>query len=1027
MSGISTGIGLISGINTAELLDQLMQIERRPIANLEARVKAIDTQRTTFLELSAKILAIRNAITNFNKKEFFQRFSALSSNESVLTAAAGTDAAPGSTTFRVHSLVTSHTMLTRGFADADRTSVGVGSLTVEVGGGRVNPRTDLDALNGGRGVRRGVIQITDRSGATAQIDLSKAFTVDDVLAAINSNPGIRVRASVTSVASNGAAGDRIVLEDQSGGAGNLIVAEVGGGSTAKDLGLLGSNAAGRIDGQGVMYLSMDTALSALNDGNGVDRLPQGAQGDDLSFTTSFGTFGVLLTDVLRLSTDLRAVNNGNGVRLGVIRITDRTGATADVDLTNARTVLDVRDAINNSGLAVSATTVNSRFFITDTSGMTGENAKKFKVEDVSGFAAADLGIAAEVEGDSINGRDIYRIATVGDLIRAINYAPGNDAQVEASISTDGKGIQLRALGFENNVTVVAGNDVGGIVSGTAHDLGLENATFSTDQPFTTRRLMAGMDTVLLHSLRGGQGIAGGTVSFADRNGQTATIDFSSAETLQDVIDWVNADATISITASINAAGNGITLRDESGGTGSIVISDVTGTLAADLGLAGTFEATEEAAEGDNLQLQYVARNTALSELNFGRGVTYGTILIKDSQGATHAVNLTDSLKTVGQVIDFINAVTPDTLNARINDSGDGILISDTSGGLLPLTISDQEGGQTAADLRLAGTARTGQNFIDGTFETRIDIGPADTLRSITTRLNAVGGGFSAAVVSDGGSTNAFSLMLTSAVSGRRGEMIVQADGVDLGLDTLTQAQDAVISVGSGGSSFLVTSPTNKLTGVIEGVTVNLLSAKNEDVTVNVEQDIDGMVESIQEFVDKYNEVQGAIDQATSFNPDTLQRGVLLGDSTVDLIRGRLQRVMTQSFAGSGASSRLFSVGLRLGEGNRLNFDEERFREAYEAAPDDVERLFTEAETGFGKALQDTLDQLTRDFDGVLSRKDELLADQQEVLNERIESLTVLLAGKRRRLEAQFAGLESSLAALQGQQTALGALSQLLSQ
>ncbi len=1027
MSGIASGIGLISGINTGELLDQLMQIERRPITNLEKRVKDIDTQRTRFLELSAKLLGIRNSITNFNKMAFFQRFNAASSNEAVLTAVASASAAPGSTTFRVHSLVTSHTMVSRGYADADRTSLGVGTVTVEVGGGRVNPHTELDELNGGRGVRRGLIRITDRSGATAQIDLSRAFTVDDVLAAINANADVQVRASVTSVASGLAAGDRIVLEDLSGGAGNLVVTDVGSGLTAKDLGIVANVAAARIDGQGVLYLSMDTPISTLNDGNGVDRLPQGAQGDDLSVTTSFGTFGVLLTDVLRLSTDLRAVNGGNGVRLGVIRITDRTGATADVDLTTARTIQDVRDAINASGLAVEAATVNSRFFVTDTSGATGENVKKFKIEDVSGFTAADLGIAAEIDGTSIQGRDIYRVATVGDLIRAINYAPGNDAQVEASISADGKGIELRALGFGNTVTVVAGNDVGGLVSGTARDLGLENATFSVDSPFTTRRLMAGMDTVLLRSLRGGQGVTGSAVSFTDRLNQTATIDLSQAHTLQEVIDLINADATVALTASVNAAGNGLVLRDESGGTGPIVVSDVDGTTAAELGIAGTFDPTTDRVEGGSLQLQYITRSTALSKLNLGRGVAYGTILIKDSQANTIAVNLTDSLKTVGQVIDFINAVTPDTLNARINDTGDGILISDTSGGLLPLTITDEEGSQTAADLRLAGTAKTGQTVIDGTFETRIDIGPADTLKSIVSRLNAAGGGFSAAVVNDGGGVNPFSLTLTSAVSGRRGEMIVQASGVDLGLDTLTRAQDAVISIGSGGSGtpLLITSATNKLDGVMEGVTVNLLTAKDEDVTVTVAQDVDGMVEAIDEFVTKYNEVQTAIDEATSFNPDTLQRGPLLGDPTMDLVRGRLQRVITQPFSGGGPHSRLFSIGLRLGEGNRLEFNEEKFRAAYEDAPQDVERLFTQAESGFGEVMQEVLDQLTRDFDGVLSRKDELLADQQKVLNDRIESLTVLLAGKRRRLETQFAGLESSLAALQGQQNALGALAQLL--
>jgi len=1038
MSGISTGVGLISGINTAQLIDQLMAIEQRPVNDLQARVKVLDTQRTMFLELSAKLLAVRNAVTGFSKLNFFQRFSAASTDESVLSAVASEDAAAGSTTLRVHSLVTNHAVISRGFADADRSTVGVGTLSVEVGQGRVNPSTDLDSLNGGEGVRRGVITITDRSGASADIDLTQAFTIDDVLNAINAAAEINVHASVTGLASNGATGDRIVIEDRSGGTGNLIVADRIGRSTAADLGIVANVAAARVDGADILGNSLSTSLSALNDGNGVDRFAQGAQGDDLSFTTSYGNFGVSLTDVLRLSTDLRAVNGGNGVRLGVIRITDRTGATADVDLTSAKTVQDVRDAINAAGLKVSATTVNSRFLVTDTSDTTGPNAKKLKIEDVTGFAAADLGIAQEVGGDSINGRDIYRMATLGDLIRAINFAPGNNSLVEVALSEDGNGITLRALGFDNQVTVTAGQDSSGNVSGAAGDLGLLNATFNTNEPFQSRRLLAGLDTVLLKSLHGGSGVQGGVVSFTDRLNQTATIDFTTAQTLQDVVDQINADSTTALVASINEAGNGIVIRDaprDQGGSGErgnspLTITDVSGTLAADLGIAGTFDpAAGNAVEGGNLQLQYVSRQTSLSDFNFGRGITFGTLRITDSQGAAHVVTLDKSLKSVGQVIDEINRVMPGTIEARVNDTGDGILITDTTGGLLPLTIADENGGQTATDLHLAGTAKPGRNFIDGTLETRIDVGPADSLNDIVKKLNNAGAGFTAAVVNDGGGVNPFSLTLTSAVSGRRGELVIDSHGLGLGLDTLTHAQDAVVSVGTSGAGtpFLIRSSTNKLDGVVHGVSINLLSAKDADVTLTVNQDVDSVVEAIQGFVDKYNDVQTTIAADTSFNQDTLQRGPLLGDSTVDLIRGRMQRVISQPFQGVSANvARLFSIGLRLGADSRLEFDEDKFRKAYEQSPRQVEELFSKDKTGFGAVLQDSLDELTRNFDGVIARKDDLLGDQQKVLNDRIDALTVLLAAKRNRLEAQFAGLELTLASLQGQQNALGTLSQLLS-
>jgi flagellar hook-associated protein 2 len=185
-----------------------------------------------------------------------------------------------------------------------------------------------------------------------------------------------------------------------------------------------------------------------------------------------------------------------------------------------------------------------------------------------------------------------------------------------------------------------------------------------------------------------------------------------------------------------------------------------------------------------------------------------------------------------------------------------------------------------------------------------------------------------------------------------------------------------------------------------------------------------MIEQINRFVEKYNDVQAALDDATSFDPETFERGPLFGDPTVNLIRTRLHRTMARAFEGADPSvSRLFAVGLRLGGDNRLEFDEQKFRDTYEQSPELVERLFTTDDTGFGAVLDEALDELTRDFDGVIARKDDVLSSQQDLLNGRIDQLNVLLDAKRARLEAQFVALESALAVLQDQQNALMMLSQ----
>ena len=88
--------------------------------------------------------------------------------------------------------------------------------------------TPIAALNGGRGLTLGSIQISD--GATSKvIDLSSAATVGDIAGLIEANPptGRTVTASVTATG--------LTISIDAGGGGNLTIKEVAGGTTASDL------------------------------------------------------------------------------------------------------------------------------------------------------------------------------------------------------------------------------------------------------------------------------------------------------------------------------------------------------------------------------------------------------------------------------------------------------------------------------------------------------------------------------------------------------------------------------------------------------------------------------------------------------------------------------------------------------------------------------------------------------------------------------------------------------------------------
>jgi flagellar hook-associated protein 2 len=130
-------------------------------------------------------------------------------------------------------------------------------------------------LNGGQGITTpGSITVTDRSGLTATLDLSGAESLDEVLTAINGAVDDTTSAALSLTARYNSLGTGIEVVDSSGAtASNLIIADVGGGSVAADLGLTVDAAQTSIDsgGLGVRRVGQQTLLSDFTaDGEAVD-------------------------------------------------------------------------------------------------------------------------------------------------------------------------------------------------------------------------------------------------------------------------------------------------------------------------------------------------------------------------------------------------------------------------------------------------------------------------------------------------------------------------------------------------------------------------------------------------------------------------------------------------------------------------------------------------------------------------------------------------------------------------------------
>jgi flagellar hook-associated protein 3 FlgL len=179
----------------------------------------------------------------------------------------------------------------------------------------LDPTTPLSSLHRGQGVTLASIQLTDRVGNTATIDLSAATTVDDVLTAISNAPGVNITAAINT-AGNGIT----ITDDNAPPTQNLTITEVGSGTVARALGIAADRPGDIVGAPLQPAVTASTPLSALYDGEGVSlsalHIANGATEVDVDLSAAL-TVGDVLTAINGAGVNVTASINSNGTALEV--------------------------------------------------------------------------------------------------------------------------------------------------------------------------------------------------------------------------------------------------------------------------------------------------------------------------------------------------------------------------------------------------------------------------------------------------------------------------------------------------------------------------------------------------------------------------------------------------------------------------------------------------------------------------------------------------------------------------------------
>ncbi len=658
MGGITSGVGIFSGIDSGKLIDQLISIESRPKQLAQGRLRQLQIQQAAFLDINSRIQGIKTASRDLRINKVFQGSAATSSNKDVLTASVSNGSPSGTFQFIVDRLVSTQQLLTRGYGDKDTTALNARSVTFESAKARLDRDVSLADLNGGDGVARGKITVTDSTNATATIDLSKASTVNEVLDAINNSGTAKVTASVKD--------GKLVIKDNAGG--TVTVANATGSTTATSLGIAGSSSTGTLEGATVYQLSNNTTLKSLNDGNGVAVKSAIGGAPSLKITVGASVMEVNLGDVYQTVDGKQTVKEGAVSTVGGVlkRLNDaftaagQTTVSAKVSADGSR--LEIVDSAGGTDVTVEETNDSTArdLGLLGTSN-TGTLTGKKILAGLNSTLASSIGGGKGIQGDGKLSFTTHAGNTFSVDLDALGVRDGSISEIAAAIETasgtigaGGPRVSVRVndkgtgLLITDNTSGSGKLIIGGpIDNATATSLGIATAAGGTDSAKVVggnlQHKYLGRST-LVSELNSGKGIGTGKFTIVDAKGKKATVDIADdTKTLGDLIDEINSRG-IDVKARVNANGDGIEISEniptgQTAGASKIKITDDSGAVAKSLNIAGeakatgvgnvldgTYEKTITFSPTDSLQKVTDAINAA------GAGVSAS--IIRDGAGST---------------------------------------------------------------------------------------------------------------------------------------------------------------------------------------------------------------------------------------------------------------------------------------------------------------------------------------------------------------------------------------------------------
>lgn len=218
----------------------------------------------------------------------------------------------------------------------------------------------------------------------------------------------------------------------------------------------------------------------------------------------------------------------------------------------------------------------------------------------------------------------------------------------------------------------------------------------------------------------------------------------------------------------------------------------------------------------------------------------------------------------------------------------------------------------------------------------------------------------------------------------------------------------------------IASASNTVSGVIPGVTLNLIGASpGTNVSLNVSPDSSQASTAINQFVTDYNALITAVNSQYTYTPGSGQ-GVLAEDPTIQTLQGDLLGALDYtSTTGTGSSTTvtsLASMGITVNSDGTLSVDSSTLSSALQNNFSQVQNFFQgSALNGFANSMDQQLTSFISPADGAFkvdlqSMSSEYNSLQTEITNFQTNTIDPL----QTQLQAEYSQAEIALQQLPGE-------------